>query len=79
MSQLCNECGKPEESCICIYCESCGELVTGEKVTREHHRITQAYCSEDCAHDAEEDLWVGHREAAREFEIYGDDFDSWFR
>lgn len=61
-------------------CEYCDEEFDHEPVVDPDSRTgNRTYCSCDCHADAVEDFGVGDREAQREFEVYGDDYDSWYR
>ena len=56
-------------------CEYCDHFFLEEPVTDG----LREFCSDDCLRDYLEDVRVGECEARREYELYGDDLDSWFR
>lgn len=37
------------------------------------------FCSDECAAEAYEEVWVNAQESRREYELYGNDMDSWYR
>ena len=59
-------------------CEVCDEFFVGEPITSEETGKRQ-FCSDDCLFEAREDKRIAEIEAKREYELYGDDLDSWFR
>lgn len=72
------------EEKICEYCcdiidtdpkDLVYEPVTGLSPSN----VTIEFCSDDCKREYEHDVLVGQREAAREYEMFGTDYDSWYR
>jgi len=63
-------------------CEYCNLFFwyTPEKQSLEYDlKQRRTYCSLECAADADEDCRVNQIESKREFEMWGDDLDSWYR
>lgn len=58
-------------------CEYCSGPITDEPVVDPD--TDYQFCSTGCLHDYQEDKRVGQIEAAREREVWGDDYDSWYR
>lgn len=56
-------------------CEMCNCLFEHEPVFDELH----TYCSDDCLNDAAEDQRVCDIIDQKEYEMYENDFDSWYR
>lgn len=59
-------------------CEMCDEPLYGEPVTSEETG-PRLFCSEECLQEAQEELRLYAAEAKREWEMFGDDVDSWYR
>lgn len=57
-------------------CEYCDDFIWKKDaiVFDDRH-----FCSDDCAQEDAADRWVGSREARYEFEMWGNDYDSWYR
>ena len=63
-------------------CEYCDIFVVGPDALSEmviDPDDPRRYCSDGCYLDAAEQRRVGMIEAGREFEIWGNDYDSWYR
>jgi len=59
-------------------CEFCDEEFNGAPVTSEETG-KRVFCSDDCLTEALDEIRSGQREAKRQYELYGDDLDSWYR
>jgi len=59
-------------------CEVCDEFFAHEPIMSEETG-KRGFCSEGCLQEAIDDLRIARIEAKREYELYGDDLDSWFR
>jgi len=63
-------------------CENCDQWYTTEPVPypdpdSKHAKST--FCCDECAREAYEEVLVCAREDAREYEMWGADYDSWYR
>jgi hypothetical protein len=61
--EFCDEFFHPEHGCEWI----------GGRHGKSH------FCSKDCFREAQEEIRIADCEARREFDLYGDDLDSWYR
>jgi len=62
------------------FCEFCNQPYDPTEFEVKGGRSgTSGFCSDDCKRDADEEIRVADCEARREFELYGDDRDSWYR
>ena len=61
-----------------LQCERCDDPITGEPLTSEETG-KRVFCSIDCLSEATDDMRIARIEAKREYELYGNDLDSWFR
>lgn len=59
-------------------CEVCDEPIKEEPITDERTGKRQ-FCSDDCLQEAIDDQRIGEIESKQQWELYGDDIDSWFR
>ena len=59
-------------------CEKCDDEFDHEPITSPETG-KRTFCSDDCLNEAIDDLRIARIEAKREYEMYGDDLDSWFR
>ncbi len=71
----CILCRKESDSCRCPQCEVCDEKLDA----RVHDIIDGRFCSLDCHQEAEDDVRIGRLESSQQYEMFGADFDSWFR
>ena len=60
-------------------CECCDGLYLREHEVLGGRSGQSGFCSDICAREAAEDARIADWEAKREYELYGDDIDSWFR
>lgn len=61
-------------------CEICDEACQDNSIFFTNIRnIDYVVCSDDCRLEGEDATRVAERESHREYELYGDDLDSWFR
>ena len=65
-----NEVGQCEY-CDCLY-DKRDEVLGGRDGNA-------GFCSDDCRREADDDIRIGDIEAQREYELYGNDMDSWYR
>jgi DNA replicative helicase MCM subunit Mcm2 (Cdc46/Mcm family) len=67
----------------CYQCEYCDEYFAHEPIPYPDPAIAAkrkaTFCSDDCAYDALDDLRLAYMEDSREFEMWGTDYDSWYR
>lgn len=59
-------------------CEKCDEFFDEEPITSEETG-KRKFCSDDCLQEALDDMRIAKIEAKQQWELYGDDVDSWFR
>lgn len=59
-------------------CEICDEYFATEPIKSEETGLRQ-FCSDDCLQEAIDDLRIARIEAKEQYELYGDDLDSWLR
>ena len=69
-----------------IQCEKCDLELAAEDAEQQpagqyqcEDGVTRTFCCDDCFVESEEDYRIGRMEARREYAVYGDDLDSWFR
>lgn len=61
-------------------CESCGEVIPiGADLYARPDGKPGWLCSSDCYLDFEEALLINDDEDRRQYELFGDDLDSWYR
>ena len=60
------------------FCGQCNQLLDREVVTCEELPREQ-FCCDECMLDSLEELRVARMDDQREYEIWGDDYDSWYR
>jgi hypothetical protein len=65
------------EADICEYCSN--EIIDDAVTSNDPNEGYLKFCSCDCLQDYHEDARVGRYEAAREREVWGNDYDSWYR
>jgi len=56
-------------------CEYCDEVFYHDAVIVNNH----CYCSDDCYFEDEERRTLAKHEAKQQYDMYGLDFDSWYR
>lgn len=61
-----------------LQCELCDEPIDGHPITSEETG-DRVFCSIDCVNEAIDNILIAKIDAKREYELYGDDLDSWFR
>jgi hypothetical protein len=66
------------EYCDCIIPQFDCEQQPDGKYECVDGKVRQ-FCCDQCHRDADEDLRVGMLEAREQFELYGADYDSWYR
>jgi hypothetical protein len=71
----CTQCRETIHECNCQLCENCDEKILPWMEGTECGR----YCSHDCQIDDEDRRHAARLEDSREYEIYGTDYDSWYR
>lgn len=59
-------------------CEVCDEPILEEPITDERTG-KRGFCSDGCLQEALDDKRIADIEAKQQFELYGDDMDSWYR
>jgi hypothetical protein len=59
---------------ICEYC--CEEFDPKQFVITEDN---MQFCSDDCLREHRDEVRIGRIEAKKQWELYGDDYDSWYR
>jgi hypothetical protein len=72
----CTLCRLSLEDCRCLLCENCDIKID---LTWMEGSECGRFCCDQCVVDDEEKRRVAQMEDAREFAIWGDDFDSWYR
>jgi hypothetical protein len=60
-------------------CEQCNSRILGEAVVDQETTGVSQFCSTNCWQDAKHEIYEARREAKEQFELYGNDFDSWYR
>ena len=62
-------------------CGHCNEIMVGPFFEHTVHPDlkNEVFCNEFCLNEALSDARIARYEAAREFELYGNDYDSWYR
>lgn len=59
-------------------CEKCDEFFDEEPITSEETGKRE-FCSDECLQEAIDDMRIARIEAKQQWDLYGDDVDSWFR
>jgi hypothetical protein len=57
-----------------LLCENCDETITCPVQSGP-----RTYCSEECLRESDELRSLAREEAKHQYELYGDDLDSWYR
>jgi len=59
-------------------CEVCHDPIREEPIVSEETGKRE-FCSDECLFEAIEDMRIARIEAKQQYDLYGDDLDSWFR
>ena len=59
-------------------CENCDEFFEDEPITSPETG-KRGFCSDDCLQEMIEKIELAKAEDKRQYELYGDDIDSWYR
>ena len=60
-------------------CEMCNQLYLRTDEVKDEETGNSGFCSDDCMLEAVDEVRVGRYEASREYAMYGNDYDSWYR
>lgn len=60
-------------------CEKCDEHFMAPETVLGGRTGRSTFCSDDCKLEADDDIMIGDREAAEQYAMYGNDYDSWYR
>jgi hypothetical protein len=60
-------------------CEYCLRFFLYQPFRSQERNGKSEFCSDNCVTDFEWEVRIGREEAKEQWELYGDDFDSWYR
>lgn len=79
---MCNikldRCGNVVEWDFCTpLCAFCNAPILGEIVVDDENDLQ--FCSDDCLFEDRDERRIARIDARQQYEMYGDDYDSWYR
>ena len=82
----CTLCKKNGAECRCLLCEYCDEKITPQmEGWQEDYYVypnsdkKANCCCDECANELQDQILIARLEDSREYEIWGYDYDSWYR